>query len=550
MSGSTRGADEVRLRILLLEDSDLDAELVTATLAEAGISHVVDRVMDRDSFTAAARQGQHDLILADYVLPTFDGLSALAIARELCPDTPFVFVSGTLGEDVAVDALKTGATDYATKQRLDRLPRIVVRALSEAEDRRARREAELALRELNATLERRVAERTAALTQEIAEREKAEGALRQAQRLEAVGQLTSGVAHDFNNLLTVILGNLRYLERSLTGDEHGRRLAMMRTAAERGAKLTGQLLAFSRRQRLAPSIIDLNETVRSMRDLIASTMGGTILIKIDLEPDLWRAMVDPTQIELVILNLAINARDAMPAGGTLTVSTANVRWDRPEGPEEPSRGEFVCVTVADSGHGMSPEVRARVFEPFFTTKGPSKGSGLGLAQVYGFAKQSGGGVRIETTPERGTAVAVYLPRASEDALDAEPPAQGGAVVRAEGRQIVLVVDDDRAVREVTTGTLADLGYRVIEAGSGREALQRLAQMDGAVDLMLVDFAMPEMNGVEVARRARALRPDLPVIFVTGYAAADAIAGIDEEDTIQKPYDDGELGRKIAAVFAR
>jgi signal transduction histidine kinase len=544
-----------KLSILLLEDSSLDAELVCAALEAGGIAHDADRVVDGPGFRAAAERGGYDIILADYVLPGFDGLEALAIARAACPETPFVFVSGTLGEDVAVDALKGGATDYVTKQRLDRLPRAVQRAIDEAKHRTARRRAEAALRDLNATLEERVSERTAALERsnielhhEISEREKTEGMLRQAQRLEAVGQLTSGVAHDFNNLLTVVLGNLRFLERDIEDPAARRRLGLIRSAAERGARLTAQLLAFSRRQVLEPTAIDLNGTIADMHDLVAGTMGVGVALKFDLADDLWMARADPTQIELVILNLALNARDAMPDGGSLTVTTENVVLGGPAGPEAPPAGDYVAVTVTDTGSGMPAEIRARAFEPFFTTKDPGKGSGLGLAQVFGFAKQSDGGVRLDTEPGKGTALTVYLPRETAAVIPAQAPANETVEASAPAGAVVLVADDDSAVREVTAGTLAQLGYRVLEAASGREALSKLEGPGGSVDLMLLDFAMPGMNGVEAAAEARRIHPDLPIIFLTGFADHEVLARFEHEETIQKPFEEAELGRKVAGVL--
>ncbi|PXW53080.1 MULTISPECIES: hybrid sensor histidine kinase/response regulator [Methylobacteriaceae] len=561
MSDALPDGAEATLHILLLEDSDLDAELLAVVLDGIGRPYRLDRVMTREAFMAGMSGCHHDLILADYVLPTFDGLSALAIARTHCPAVPFVFVSGTLGEDVAVEALKNGATDYVTKQRLDRLPRVIVRALGEARAHAERRAAEQALRALNETLEARVAERTrelaeanVALQSQISERERVEEALRQAQRLEAVGQLTSGVAHDFNNLLTVIAGNIEFLERSVSDERNRRRLDMMRGAAERGARLTAQLLAFSRRQRLDPVPVRLNETVASMRDLLQSSIGGGVRIEMTLQPDLWSALVDATQIELIILNLAINARDAMAVGGCLTIETANVRLTaEPAHPHEPVPGEYAMVAVSDTGTGIAPEVIARVFEPFFTTKEIGKGSGLGLAQVYGFAKQSGGGVRIDTRLGEGTTVRVYLPRvaAASPADAAEPVAIDCASARAPGdRPVLLVVDDDSAVREITVTKLAEGDYVVREAGSGLAALNIL-EHDPCFDLVVMDFAMPGMNGVEVAAEIRRRWPAIPVLFVTGYADQSALTreGVGQDRIVQKPFLDGELERKAAAVLA-
>ncbi|SEP50957.1 His Kinase A (phospho-acceptor) domain-containing protein [Methylobacterium sp. ap11] len=551
------------LRILLLEDSDLDAELLGAVLEDADLAVALDRVISRDAFAAATAAGRHDIILADYVLPAFDGMSALAMARAHCPEIPFVFVSGTLGEDVAVEALKHGATDYVTKQRLDRLPRVILRALSEARAHVLRRQAEQALRDLNESLEQRVAERTrelaeanAALQHQIAERERIEDALRQAQRLEAVGQLTSGVAHDFNNLLTVIAGNIEFLERAVFDDRSRRRLEMMRGAAERGARLTAQLLAFSRRQKLEPVPVQLNRTVASMRDLLQSSMGGSSRIEMTLQPDLWPALVDATQIELIILNLAINARDAMAVGGCLTIETANVRLASPPARvEEPNPGEYAMVAVSDTGTGIPAEVLSRVFEPFFTTKEVGKGSGLGLAQVYGFAKQSGGGVRIDTRVGEGTSVRVYLPRAAGEAAQHElHPARADASLSrdASDKRVVLVVDDDSAVRDITTTRLAEAGYAVREAGSGLAAIQAL-EADAAVDLAVLDFAMPGMNGVEVATVIRSRWPAIQILFVTGYADHTALSQVDvggDDRVVQKPFRGEDLERKVASILER
>ncbi|WP_288585999.1 response regulator [uncultured Methylobacterium sp.] len=551
------------LRILLLEDSDLDAELLGAVLEDADLAVALDRVISRDAFAAATAAGCHDIILADYVLPAFDGMSALAMARAHCPEIPFVFVSGTLGEDVAVEALKHGATDYVTKQRLDRLPRVILRALSEARAHVLRRQAEQALRDLNESLEQRVAERTrelaeanAALQHQIAERERIEDALRQAQRLEAVGQLTSGVAHDFNNLLTVIAGNIEFLERAVFDDRSRRRLEMMRGAAERGARLTAQLLAFSRRQKLEPVPVQLNRTVASMRDLLQSSMGGSSRIEMTLQPDLWPALVDATQIELIILNLAINARDAMAVGGCLTIETANVRLASPPARvEEPNPGEYAMVAVSDTGTGIPAEVLARVFEPFFTTKEVGKGSGLGLAQVYGFAKQSGGGVRIDTRVGEGTSVRVYLPRAATEAAlhELRPAAADVSLARdASDKRVVLVVDDDSAVRDITTTRLAEAGYAVREAGSGLAAIQAL-EADAAVDLAVLDFAMPGMNGVEVATVIRSRWPAIQILFVTGYADHTALSQVDvggDDRVVQKPFRGEDLERKVASILER
>jgi PAS domain S-box-containing protein len=381
----------------------------------------------------------------------------------------------------------------------------------------------------------------------VAEKLEAETALRQSQRLEAVGQLTSGVAHDFNNLLTVILGNIRQMAKTQDDPAALRRLATMTQAAERGAKLTGQLLAFSRRQRLEPRPTDLNETVRRMGDLLRSTTGGGIGVDLQLADDLRPAFVDPTQIELVILNLAINARDAMDGFGRLTIETANVALGPPRRPEEPPAGDYVMLSVSDTGSGMSEEVREKAFEPFFTTKGVGKGSGLGLSQVLGLAKQSDGGVGLDTRPGEGTSVRLYLPPTAQPVAGAEP---ARAIPRAAGRTIttVLLVDDDDAVREVTAAALEEVGYRVLDADSGPRALEMLDEQDG-VDALLLDFAMPGMNGAEVAEIVRRTRPALPILFVTGYADVDALHAVPEREVVRKPFRPEDLAQKIDALVA-
>ncbi|WP_234419308.1 hybrid sensor histidine kinase/response regulator [Sphingomonas sp. EC-HK361] len=413
-------------------------------------------------------------------------------------------------------------------------------------------EAHQAAEALEARIDARTAELAAAndaLVTQIAERERVEATLQQMQRLEAIGQLTAGVAHDFNNLLTVVLGNVAMVERQPDGTaidaKIRQRLGHVRTAAERGASLTAQLLAFARRTPLASEAVDLNDVVQRMQSLLQSSLGGSITIATDLAPGLWPALVDPTQVELIILNLAINARDAMPVGGALTVATTNVTLDAPRSAEEPPAGDYVAVAVRDTGTGMTPDVRARVFEPFFTTKEVGKGSGLGLAQVFGFAKQSGGGVRIDTVFGAGTTVTVFLPRTDAAHMatirdDAEEPgARHGA-----GR--VLLLDDDDAVRAVAADDLRQAGFAVVEASSGAAALG-LIDEHRDISAAIVDFAMPGMNGAEFARRARERRA-LPVLFVTGYADRDAIDALDDVAVVLKPYRSGDVARALRRLI--
>ena len=313
-----------------------------------------------------------------------------------------------------------------------------------------------------------------------------------------------------------------------------------------------QLLAFSRQQRMAPEAVDLNRIIAGMGGLLQSAVGATNRIEAALSHPLSLALADRSQIELVILNLAINARDAMPCGGTITIRTSNVRLGAPVRPEEPSPGDYVTCSVSDTGTGIANEILDNVFEPFFTTKEVGKGSGLGLPQVLGVAKQLGGGVRIETRAGAGTTVTVYLPRANEDLVsttdgstEARPDPDTGDFRRA----VVLLVDDDVEVRAATAEMLRYVGHDVVEAGSGREALDRLDQHGDRIDLMIVDYVMPGMNGVEVARLGRLKKPHLPILFVTGFADTAVLAAeVNSRHILRKPFYTADLVTKIEAAL--
>ncbi|HUI35480.1 MAG TPA: PAS domain S-box protein [Stellaceae bacterium] len=418
------------------------------------------------------------------------------------------------------------------------------------------------IRHANELLEERVAARTAELeaanrrlAQQIEERQQAEAQLSRKQRVEAIGQLTAGIAHDFNNLLTSIMGNIELLDARLGAvDERSARLIKgALAAAERGANLTAQLLAFARQQRMNPEPVNLNQVISGMATLLHSTIGASIRIELAPAKGLWRTLADVAQLELVLLNLAINSRDAMPHGGTITISTANAVLGAPAQPEDPPAGEYAMVSVADTGGGIPAEIIGKVFDPFFTTKEIGKGSGLGLSQVLGVAQQLGGGVRIETTPGAGTAVKVFLPRTQGNyasravrALAGQSP-PGGSVPRTCG---ILLVDDEDEVRAVTASMLRETGHTVVEAGSGGAALEHLDRDDPHIDLLIADLAMPGMSGSELAQAARQNHPDLRTLFVSGFA--DLVAH--EEGVVglllQKPFRAEELNAKVAAVLGQ
>jgi signal transduction histidine kinase/CheY-like chemotaxis protein len=384
--------------------------------------------------------------------------------------------------------------------------------------------------------------RLAGTIRDVTERRQAEESLRQTQKLEVIGQLTGGIAHDFNNLLTAVVGNIE-LAALRTRDQGV--LAILKSAgmaAERGAKLTGQLLAFARKQHLAPRVVSLNELVSSMGDLLLQTIGVTIRIETVLEKDLWEVMIDPTQLELVILNLAINSRDAMPHGGRLTVSTRNIGASDPRRPAGLTPIDLVAISVSDTGSGMSQEVAAKAFEPFFTTKAVGEGTGLGLSQVLGFARQSGGEVRVDTRIGQGTTITIFLPRSRKSLR--RVPDETGAVAHRGRAATILLVDDDTAVRELTVQALEALNYEVIEADNGRAALEVLQRTE-AVDLALIDLVMPVMNGRQLATRIRAADPKQPILFMTGY---DDLSGTDDpfadELVLRKPFKLVELAAAV------
>jgi signal transduction histidine kinase/ActR/RegA family two-component response regulator len=417
-----------------------------------------------------------------------------------------------------------------------------------------------------------VAERTRALAEsnnrlqvEIAEREKTEAALHQAQKLQAVGQLAGGVAHDFNNMLATILGSLELMERRVADGagsagpadaERLRKLIERATGAvQRGAHLTSRLLAFSRRQRLSSRPTDLNLLITELVTLAGSTLGSRIRVTTALAAELWPAMIDPSQIESAILNLCLNARDAMRDGGQLSISTENAVLESRTLPDDPEPGAFVQVTVADTGEGMSPAVLGRAFEPFFTTKGTG-GSGLGLSQVHGIVRQSGGAVRVASTPGQGTQVTLLLPRAAAPAA-ASPapraaPGGGGNGDSDATATLVLVVDDDQPVRQVTVEMLKDLGCAPLEAGDAAAALALLDDTARLPELVLLDYAMPGMNGLQLAQALRARGLTVPIALVTGYAElADSEANPAALDALlRKPFSIGELDALLRRLRLR
>jgi signal transduction histidine kinase len=505
----------------------------------------VDLVSARKRFTELLAAREYDIVLADYRLPGWTGMDALREMRRLGFDTPLILITGALGDERAVECVKAGAADYVRKDAsLARLPLAVKRAL---EEKRARDESQRAQTQME------VAQRTALEREErdMTERRALEDQYRQAQKMEAVGRLAGGVAHDFNNLLTVILSYTDILIAGVsTKDPRAEDLGEIRKATFAAASLTRQLLAFSRQQVIEPRLVNLNDVVASSEKMLRRLIGEDIDVQSTLSAAPLTVMIDPGQLEQVMMNLAVNARDAMPIGGKLTVETANVVLDagyaRDHWPVIP--GNFAMLAMSDIGIGMDELTRSRMFEPFFTTKGLGHGTGLGLATVYGIVKQSNGFIWVYSEPGKGTSFKIYFPL-----LDQAPEpftTKLEAEAARSGTETILLAEDATAVRVAARQILERFGYTVIEAANGTDALST-AQTGTAIDLLLTDVVMPEMSGRELVDRFAKLRPKTKVLFMSGYTD-DAIVrhGVLRPGTayLEKPFSPDALARKVREVL--
>ena len=383
---------------------------------------------------------------------------------------------------------------------------------------------------------------------DISEQRSLENQLIQVQKMDAIGKLTGGIAHDFNNLLAAVIGGLSLLERRAKLDgEQGRILGMTKRAAEQGSELVKRLLAFARRQKLEPQPIAIDALKEAVSDLLTHTLGGLVQIEWNIERGVWDAFADQSQLELALVNLIINARDAMPSGGTVTIAAGKAHWDADDGPGL-GQGDYVLLTVADTGTGISPEDLDKVMEPFFTTKEFGKGSGLGLSMVYGFAKQSNGLFRIDSSVGAGTTAQLWLPRAPARAKVAPAAEQPERTTRPLPKMSILLVDDHAEVRSTTAAMLGDSGHTVLEAANGAEALQLLDANGRQCDLVISDYAMPNLSGTDFVREARVLCPDVPALIITGYAEADAISDRPAEvEILLKPFTANALEAAMARV---
>jgi two-component system cell cycle sensor histidine kinase/response regulator CckA len=599
------------LRALIVEDSADDAELLVRDLEDASYSVVHERVETAGGMKAALARAQWDIVLSDCSMPAFSAVAALDVLRASGHDLPFIIVSGTIGEEAAVAALKAGAHDFLMKGRPARLGPAIERELREATHRCEQREAEEALRasegqyrslvehavfglfrstadgrfltvnpalvkmlgydspgELLAidiaslsvesdtlgrspdgseahnqwtgaetiwkrktgeTIRVRLAGHVLeeqhegqpvldVIVEDVTEEYRLQEQLRRTQKMEALGQLAGGVAHDFNNLLTAILGYAELVSDQIGPDKPiAADLEQIRGAARRAVALTRQLLAFSRKQVLAITQVNLTEVIRAMEPMLCRLLGAPIAVHTDLYEDVQPVMADVSQLEHLLINLAVNARDAMPQGGALTIATRNIELDAAYAASHPGAklGTHAALSVTDSGVGMSADVQEKIFEPFFTTKERGRGTGLGLAAVYGAVKQLGGYIEVQSQLARGSTFTIYLPGRTVPV-----PEERGAVSPGlpDNHETILLVEDDDDVRAVVNGILQTSGYRVLEADSAEAALTFLAKSSDAIDLLLTDLMLPGMNGHELAARVTHERPRVRVLLMSGYAA--------------------------------
>jgi len=551
----------VQERVLLLALRGRDAEVMAQVLTRDGQAcHAcasVDELADQIAVGAGVALVTEESLHADLTR-----LTAWLEAQPAWSDFPFILLAtkraGRRPRDAQIvleqmgnvvvlerpihgETLASAVTSALRGRRRQYQAHQLLDDLTLAEDR---------LTQLNASLETRIAQRTSELsaannrlTEEVGRRERAQAALVQAQKMEAVGQLTGGIAHDFNNLLTVIFGNLDLIQRRTAEEKTAVLAGYARQAADRAAKLTHQLLAFSRSQRLNLKPVDLNALVLGMSDLLARTIGPQITIEMAPGEDAPWTMADENQLELAILNLAINARDAMGDGGVLRIAT---RADTADDATL-SAGGYGVVTVSDTGTGIPPSLIDKVFDPFFTTKPVGKGTGLGLSQVFGIARQSGGTVRVDSPEGQGAVIEIWLPLTAPVAAAPEPEAGLQALARNE-RERVLVIDDDEGVRQFIVDSLEGSGYAVVASSNGADGLKFLRETDP--DLVIVDYAMPGMNGVEVVTEVRRSQPSLPIILATGYADMAAVdAVMDPERVLRKPFRVDDLNAAVRAALA-
>jgi signal transduction histidine kinase len=509
------------LNILHLEDDPNDAALVKSALESDGIACETTCVQNRDDFVAVLEHGGIDMIFSDFSMPAFDGLSATQIAHARWPELPVILVSGTLGEERAIDALKSGATDYVLKERLVRLAPAVRRAMQEVKER--------------------------------AERKQLETQLVEAQKMEVLGQLAGGVAHDFNNILAVIMGYSDILIADLDPENPLRNHAeQIRHASEQAAGLTRQLLVFSRKQKVQAIVLDLNSVVADLNQMLQRIINENIEMTIVPGKEIGHVKADAGYVGQVLMNLVVNARDAMPEGGKLSIATSNVTLDETYARIHPgvTPGDYVLLSVSDTGMGMTDEVKAHLFKAFFTTKLAGKGTGLGLATCQTIVKQCGGHIGFYSEPGQGATFKIYFPRIDQPLDVAARALPTGPIPR--GTETVLVVEDDSSLRHLAGSILTAQGYEVLMATNGQDALRVAHNHTGSpIRLVVTDVIMPLMGGKAMADWLEITYPDLKILFTSGYTD-DAITqqGVFEPGVafLSKPYSPATLACKVRQML--
>jgi two-component system, cell cycle sensor histidine kinase and response regulator CckA len=506
------------LRVLIVEDSEGDTDLLVLELESGGLDVTHQRVDSAPAMRAALDAEKWDLVLSDYAMPDFSGMEAMKLLRDRNMEAPFIFVSGTIGEDTAIAALKSGAQDYVIKGNLKRLVPAIRRELKDVHDRRERKRLEMQVRLL--------------------------------QRFEAIGRLAAGIAHDFNNVIGAIMGWAEIgSTESPAGSLSGKRFQTIWDQAARASDLTRQIVAFARRQFLEPTNIDLNALVSESVNLLGKLIGERVQVTVVLAPDLEPAWADPTQIEQVLANLCLNARDAMPRGGNLRIETSKATIAERGDPlgRFAKPGRYALLTVSDTGTGMDEGTLEHIFEPFFTTKVEGQGTGLGLATVYGIVKQHNGCVDVASQLNQGTTFRVYLPIGTGPAETRERISQEDV---KGGTETILIAEDNEGLAEAAREMLISFGYIVLTARNGAEAVKIFGEQHDSIALVLLDVVMPGMTGPEAYVKIRAVRPDVPVVFTTGYSDEETLGAATEKrpTVLQKPYGRKSLGKTIRKVL--
>lgn len=509
------------LKVLIIEDSVDDCDLLVRDLKKEFSPLSYQRVDNQKDMLTELKKGW-DIILSDFSMPHFSGMAALETLKASGIDIPFIIVSGTIGEEAAVDLMRAGASDYVLKSKTSRLMHAIRRELQSADKRRQIYDTEKTLRDT-------------------------EEQLRHMQKMEAVGQLAGGVAHDFNNMLSVVQIYCRKL-KEIDNPQVNYYVDKILGVHNRSVSLTKQLLIFSRKQTGTASILNLSTVLQDMLDMLQRLVGESIEVSIETEQNPYKIKADKGQIEQVLMNLTVNARDAMPDGGRILIKTSNVHFSEPHlvGAEY-IKGNYVLLEATDTGTGMSKEIMNRIFEPFFTTKSAKNGTGLGLSIIYGIIHQSHGEITVSSEPGRGTAFKIYLPETAEK--DKAEDTQSSVAPKTEGKETILLVEDNYELRSLFVETLETKGYEVIEAADGMAALNVLEKDSKHINLVITDMVMPKIGGRELYRRASQIAKDIKFIYMSGYFEDTAEASTTESFYyLQKPFSEEALLEKVRKVL--